>query len=60
LKCAGIKGARLISATSGELSEEARRPQMSALDNGRYQKAVGDRMRGYKEALREYIAERRG
>lgn len=60
LNYAGIKGTEIISITSDELSRPAKRPKMSALDNGRYREATGHSLRHYEEATKEYISERRG
>jgi len=59
LNCAGIKNVTLTSIKSGALNCPARRPKMSALDNGRYHKLTGDKLRDYKEALKEYLSKRR-
>ena len=59
LDLAGLKNVKLSPITSSELNRPAMRPKMSILDNSRYQKLTGDTLRSYKEALKEYISERR-
>lgn len=55
MEYANIVDVKIIPITSGELNRLAKRPEMSILDRGRYQKTTGDKMRNYKEALKEYI-----
>ena len=54
LKIAGIK-AKVMPISSGELDRPAIRPAMSVMDNSKFEKVTGYRMRGWKSALREYI-----
>jgi len=59
LKYADIKNASILSVSSEESDRVALRPRMSALDNRRYQKTTGHKLRSFEEALKEYISERR-
>lgn len=54
LKFAGIK-AKVVPISSEELNRPAKRPAMSAMDNSKFRKFTGYRMRGWKSALREYL-----
>ena len=54
LKLAGPK-VRVVSITSGDLSRPAKRPSMSVMDCSKFSKLTNYRMRGWKEALSEYI-----
>jgi len=55
LKLGGIKGVELKPITSEELSRPARRPRFSVLKNYRLREILGDSMRDWREALRDYI-----
>lgn len=46
--------------SSAESSRPARRPAMSALDNSKFVKFTGYKMRNWKDALKEYIFEGKG
>lgn len=46
---------RTIPISSGELARPARRPAMSVLDSSKFIKFTGYRMRGWEDALREYL-----
>ena len=59
LEIAGCDGVNVIPITSNELGRPARRPGMSVLDTGLYAKLTGDSPRHYREALTEYLTERR-
>jgi len=48
-------GARVLPISSEELSRPARRPAMSILDNSKFVKFTGYRMRSWKDALKEYM-----
>ncbi len=41
--------------SSGELNRPAKRPKFSVLDNNRYIKTVGEPLRPWQEALKEYL-----
>jgi dTDP-4-dehydrorhamnose reductase len=56
---AGNTEVRLIPITSAELDRPAKRPAMSVLDNRHYEEITGNRLRNYREALQEYMAQRR-
>jgi len=45
----------IIPISSDELSRPARRPAMSVLDNSKFIKFTGHRMRRWEDALREYV-----
>ena len=55
----GIKGVRLVSVSSRELGRPAARPSFSILDNTKFEKITGFSMRPWKDALKEYINEKR-
>ena len=55
LKLAGIKDVKIVPIKSEELNRPARRPSFSVLDNKRFEKDTGYKMRNWKEALKEYI-----
>ncbi len=55
LKLAGIKGAQLKPITSEELDRPASRPRFSVLENYCLRLALGNSMRDWQEALRDYI-----
>ncbi|MCX5686470.1 MAG: dTDP-4-dehydrorhamnose reductase [Candidatus Omnitrophica bacterium] len=59
LRLAG-SGAKIIPISSGELNRPARRPAMSVLDNSKFIKFTGYEIRNWKDALKEYIFERKG
>lgn len=59
LRDADITDVKVIPVTSEELNRPAKRPRMSLLDTNLYQKTTGTKMRDYREALKEYISERR-
>lgn len=42
--------------SSGELGRPAKRPTMSVLDNSKFKKFTGYKMRGWKSALKEYLS----
>lgn len=54
LKLAGSK-AEVLPITSKELNRPAKRPAMSVLDNAKFTKFTGYRMRNWQEALRDYV-----
>ncbi len=54
LRIAGIK-TEVLPISSAELTRPAKRPAMSVLDNARFRKYTGYKMRGWKEALKEYL-----
>lgn len=60
LKLAGIKGVKLIPITSEELARPAPRPKFSVLDNYCLRLSLGDAMREWKEALKEYMEKNEG
>jgi len=47
---------QIIPCTSREYPQKARRPAYSALDHSSLQSAVGDEMRPWREALKDYIS----
>jgi len=53
-KIAALK-IEIISVSTEQYDSPTERPKMSALDNARYQKCVGKKMRPWQEALKEYI-----
>ncbi len=55
LKLAGIKGAQLKPITSEELDRPASRPRFSVLENYCLRLALGNSMRDWQKALRDYI-----
>jgi len=57
LRLAGSK-TRVIPISSEELGRPARRPAMSVLDNSKFIKFTGHKMRGWREALKEYFKRR--
>ena len=59
LRLAG-SGAKVIPISSGELNRPARRPAMSVLDNSKFVKFTGYKMRNWKDALKDYIFEGKG
>jgi len=58
LKLAGIKGAQLQPITSEELDRPAPRPRFSVLENYCLRLTLGNSMRNWQEALRDYMLER--
>jgi dTDP-4-dehydrorhamnose reductase len=59
LKLAGLK-TPVIPVTSAEYPQKARRPSNSALDNYQLRLLGMDDMRGWQEALQDYMICRRG
>lgn len=59
LKLSGLKS-EVVPITSKELDRPAGRPAMSVLDNAKFIKFTGFRMRNWKTALKEYLREGRG
>lgn len=55
LKLAGIKGVKPKPITSEELDRPAPRPRFSVLENYCLRLALGNSMRDWKEALKDYI-----
>ncbi len=60
LKLAGTKGVKVTPITSGELARPAARPKFSVLDNCCLRLSLGDGMREWKEALKEYMKKNEG
>ncbi|HEB13473.1 MAG TPA: dTDP-4-dehydrorhamnose reductase, partial [candidate division CPR3 bacterium] len=60
LKLAGIKGVKVTSITSEELARPAPRPKFSVLDNYYLRLSLGNGMRNWKEALKEYMEKNEG
>ena len=58
LKLADIKGTKIKPITSKELGHPAPRPKFSVLNNYCLKLSMGNSMRGWKEALKEYMSER--
>jgi dTDP-4-dehydrorhamnose reductase len=56
LRLAGLK-TRVVPISSDELGRPAARPAMSALDNSKFVKYTGHKMRAWKAALGEYLGE---
>ena len=54
LRLAGSK-TRVIPISSNELARPAKRPTMSVLDNSKFIKFTGYRMRNWREALKSYV-----
>lgn len=48
--------AEIVPISSGELVRPAKRPAMSVLDNSKFTKFTGYRMRNWKEALKAYLS----
>lgn len=48
--------AKVAPITSSELKRPAKRPAMSVMDNAKFRKFTGYRMRGWKAALKEYLS----
>jgi len=57
VKLVGHK-AKVLPISSAELDRPAARPAMSVLDNSKFLKYTGYRMRGWKAALKDYIESR--
>jgi len=55
LKLAGIKGVKVIPITSGELARPAPRPKFSVLENYCLRLSLGNGMREWKEALKDFL-----
>ena len=60
LKLAGIRGVKVKPITSKELNRPAPRPQFSVLKSSSSRPGAGNTMRPWKEALKEYLEERKG
>ncbi|MBA7471142.1 dTDP-4-dehydrorhamnose reductase [subsurface metagenome] len=60
LKLAGIRGVKVKPITSKELNRPAPRPQFSVLRSSGSGPDAEDTMRPWKEALKEYLEERKG
>jgi len=54
LKIAGLK-TKVVPISSEELNRPAKRPAMSMLDNSKFSRFTGYRMRGWKAALKDYL-----
>jgi dTDP-4-dehydrorhamnose reductase len=59
LKLAGIRGVKVKPITSRELNRPAPRPQFSVLNHSSSGRGAGNTMRPWKEALKEYLEERK-
>ena len=57
LKLAGIKGVKVIPITSEELAHPAPRPKFSVLENCCLRLSLGNGMRNWNEALKDYLRE---
>jgi dTDP-4-dehydrorhamnose reductase len=57
LKLAGSRS-RIIPISSAQLDRPARRPAMSVLDNAKFRRLTGYRMRSWKTALKYYMESR--
>lgn len=57
LEYSNVENVDVMPVTSDELDCPARRPKMSILDNSRYIKLTGERLRPWEEALKEYLNE---
>ncbi len=55
----GIAGADISPMKSSELDRPAKRPAYSALDVSGFENATGHKMREWKEALKEYLNEKK-
>jgi len=55
LKLAGIKGVKVTPITSEELARPAARPKFSVLENYCLRLSLGNGMREWKEALRDFL-----
>lgn len=56
LGLAGVGGIKVNPITTAKLGRPAVRPAFSVLSNARYEELTGHRLRGWDEALAEYIA----
>jgi dTDP-4-dehydrorhamnose reductase len=56
VKLVGLK-TKVVPISSEELNRPARRPEMSVLDNSKFTKLTGFKMRSWKAALKEYLQE---
>jgi len=54
----GFQGTEVRPISSEELGRPARRPAYSILDNSRYERVSGQKMRCWQEALKEYFLSR--
>jgi dTDP-4-dehydrorhamnose reductase len=54
LKLAGSR-TKVLPISSKELDRPAKRPKMSVLDNSKFFKFTGYKMRDWREALKEYV-----
>jgi dTDP-4-dehydrorhamnose reductase len=54
LRYAHVK-AKVVPISSKELDRPAKRPAMSVLDNQKFRRLTGYKMRGWKDALRDYL-----
>ena len=59
IEYAGLKDRKVIPITSEELKRPAARPRMSVLDNNLYKKTTGENLRSYRDALKEYISQKK-
>ena len=59
LSLSGTKDVRLTSVTSEEYGRPAARPSFSVLDSTKFEKVTNFSMRPWKDALKEYINEKR-
>jgi len=55
LELAGIKDVKIKPISSQEANYPAKRPKMSVLDNSKYGKLFGDRLRPWEDALKDYL-----
>lgn len=55
LELAGVTGIRVNPITTQKLGRPAMRPAFSVLSNKRYEEITGHRLRGWAEALAEYV-----
>jgi dTDP-4-dehydrorhamnose reductase len=55
LELAGKKGVEVEPISSEELGRPAPRPGNSVLDCGKFEKAAGMQLRGWPEALKDYL-----
>jgi len=58
LELAGIRGTRVLPISTAELGRPAARPAYSVLSKEKYYRLTGHRMRGWADALAEYIRTR--
>lgn len=57
IKAAG-KDVKIVPVTTEEYPRLAKRPRFSPLDNSKFEKTTGMKMRSWKEALKDYLKER--